>query len=139
MIVAALNAVERGRVTYTPQPASGVTYARKIDKSELNIDWSRPAPELARVVRAFRPAPGAATTLAGATIKIWEAHVAEGSGEPGRALGADSHGIVIACGRGALAVTRLQRAGGRRLFADEFLRGHAVVRGTLFGQPGELS
>lgn len=139
MIVAALSAVETGRVTYTPQPATGVSYARKIDKSELTINWSRPAPELARVVRAFRPAPGASSTLAGATLKIWEAHVAEGSGEPGRTLAADSHGIVIACGRGALAVTQLQRAGGKRLSAGDFLRGHAVMRGTLFGQPGERS
>lgn len=139
MIVAALSALETGRATYTPQPATGVSYARKIDKSELTINWSFSAPELARVVKAFRPTPGASSMLAGATLKIWEAHVAEGSGEPGRTLTADPQGIVIACGRGALAVTQLQRAGGKRLSAEEFLRGHAVVPGTLFGQPGERS
>ena len=139
MIVAALSALRAGRATYTPQPATGVSYARKIDKSELTINWSLPAPELARVVRAFRPAPGASSTLAGATLKIWEAHVAEGSGEPGCTLTADPLGIVIACGRGALAVTQLQRAGGKRLSASEFLRGHAVVPGTLFGQPTQRS
>ena len=137
MIVAALSALRTGRATYTPQPATGVSYARKIDKSELTINWSLPAPELARVVRAFRPAPGASSTLAGATLKIWEAHVAEGSGEPGCTLKADPFGIVIACGRGALAVTQLQRAGGKRMSAGEFLRGYAIAPGTVFGQTAE--
>ncbi|HUJ87956.1 MAG TPA: methionyl-tRNA formyltransferase [Burkholderiales bacterium] len=137
MIVAALSALETGRASYTPQPAAGVTYARKIDKSELTLDWSRPAQELARAVRAFRPIPGASSTLEGANVKIWEASVVEGSGEPGRALAVDQNGIVIACGQGALVVTRLQRAGGKRLTAGEFLRGHAIAPGTRFGQPAE--
>ncbi len=137
MIVAALSALARGDASYTPQPAAGVTVARKIDKSELTIDWSRPARELARAVRAFRPIPGASSTLEGASVKIWEARVAEGSGEPGRAIAADPHGIVIACGQGTLVVTQLQRAGGKRLSAGEFLRGHAVLPGTRFGKPAE--
>jgi methionyl-tRNA formyltransferase len=137
MIVAALAAVETSRARYTPQPAAGVTYARKIDKSELIVDWSRPAQELARAIRAFRPTPGATSTLDGESVKIWEARVAQGSGKPGCALAAGRHGIVIACGKDALVVTRLQRAGGKRLSAAEFLRGHAIVPGAQFGKPAE--
>ncbi len=137
MIVSALAAVESGRARFTPQSTADVTYAHKIDKSELTVDWSRPAQELARAIRAFRPSPGASSTLEDAGIKIWEAHVAQGSGEPGRALAASPHGIVIGCGQGSLVVTQLQRAGGRRLSAEEFLRGHAIVPGTRFGKPTE--
>ena len=137
MIVAALADVESGRAAYTPQPITGVTYARKIDKSESILDWSHPAEELARKVRAFRPTPGASTTLDGTSVKIWEAHVAPGSGEPGLTLTAGPKEIVIACGERALAVTQVQRAGGKRVSAAEFLRGHAVAPGTRFGQPAE--
>jgi methionyl-tRNA formyltransferase len=137
MIVAALAAVETGRVSCTPQPATGVTYARKIDKAESVLDWSRPASELARAVRAFRPAPGATSSLAGATVKIWHARVEQGTGKPGETLAVGPQGILVACGVGALAVTQLQRAGGKRLSAAEFLRGQAVVLGTRFGQPAE--
>jgi methionyl-tRNA formyltransferase len=137
MIVSALSAVESGRASYTPQPAKGVTYARKIDKAESVLDWSRPASELARAVRAFRPAPGATSTLDSASVKIWEARVEQGTGTPGETLAVRPQGILIACGVGALAVTQLQRAGGRRLSAAEFLRGQKVVPGTRFGQPAE--
>ena len=137
MIVAALTAVETGRASYTPQPAAGVTYARKVDKPELTVNWLRPAQELARVIRAFRPTPGASSTLEGVGVKIWQARVTQGSGEPGCALEAGPRGIVIACGQGALVVTQLQRAGGKRLSAEEFLRGHAIVSGTRFGKPAE--
>ena len=137
MIVSALAAVQAGRASYTPQPVEGVTYARKIDKTECVLDWSRPASELARAVRAFRPTPGATSTLAGATVKVWEAHVEQGTGTPGQTLAAGPQGILVACGVGALAVTQLQRAGGKRLSAAEFLRGQTVMPGTRFGQSGE--
>lgn len=134
MIVSALSAVETGRASYTPQPAAGVTYARKIDKAESALDWSRSALELARAVRAFRPAPGATSTLEGTTVKIWEAREEKGAGIPGETLAVGPQGILVACGVGALALTQLQRAGGKRLSAAEFLRGQAVVPGTRFGQ-----
>lgn len=137
MIVDALSAVEAGRAIYVPQPTAGAMYARKIDKSEAMLDWSRPAAELARTVRAFRPTPGASSSLAGAAIKIWDAHVTDGSGAPGQTLAVGPNEIVIACGEGALAVTRLQRAGGKRLSAADFLRGQAIEPGAHFGQPPE--
>ena len=137
MIVSALAAVETVQASYTPQPSVGVTYARKIDKAESILDWSRPAAELARAVRAFRPAPGATSTLAGATVKIWDARVEQGAGIPGTTLAVGPQEILVACGVGALAVTQLQRAGGKRLSAAAFLRGQTVVPGTRFGQPAK--
>jgi methionyl-tRNA formyltransferase len=137
MIVSALAAVETGTATFTSQPASGVTLAKKIDKAEAILDWSRPAAELARAVRAFRPNPGATSTLGGAPVKIWTAAATQGTGPPGQILSADRGAIVVACGSGALAVTELQRAGGKRLSATDFLRGQPLASGARFGQSAQ--
>jgi methionyl-tRNA formyltransferase len=137
MIVSALAAVETGAATFTPQPASGVTYAKKIDKAESVLDWSRPAVELARAVRAFRPSPGATSALGGAPVKIWSASVTQGTGAPGEVISADRSAIVVACGLAALAVTELQRAGGKRISAADFLRGQPLAAGARFGQTGQ--
>ena len=128
-IVKALAEVEAGRARAVAQPTTGATYAAKIDKAEARLDWSRPATELERAVRAFRPAPGAFTQLEAAPLKIWRASVVDGKGAPGTVLDAQEH-IVVACGDKALAVFELQRAGGRRLHAREFLRGHPLAPGA---------
>ena len=130
-IVAALDDIEAGRARAHPQPQDGVTYAAKIDKRDTRLDWSRPAPELERAVRAFRPAPGAFALLEGEPLKIWRASVVDAGGTPGTVLGIQEH-LVIACGEQALAVSELQRAGARRLSAAEFLRGHPVAPGARF-------
>ena len=135
MIVAAVSEVAAGSARFTPQPSEGVTYARKIEKRESALDWSRPATEIARVVRAMRPVPGAATTFGGETLKVWRARPIDDIGVPGEILAADARGIVVACGEGALAVSELQRAGGKRLTAAEFLRGKPLARGARFGAP----
>lgn len=116
-----------------PQPDDGVTYAAKITKADTVIDWQRSAAEIARMVRAFRPAPGATTQLDGTLIKVWRARPIEGSGAPGTLLSASGDALVIACGERALEVTELQRAGARRLSAREFLRGHPLEPGKQFG------
>ncbi len=85
-----------------------------------------------RVVRALNPAPGAFATLQGATIKIWAAEPTEGIGRPGEIVSADGNGLLVACGRGALRVRELQRAGGRRLSAASFLAGYPVAPGATF-------
>ncbi|HXZ53510.1 MAG TPA: methionyl-tRNA formyltransferase [Burkholderiales bacterium] len=133
MIVETVAKFATGGVRATPQPAEGVSYAAKIEKRESVLDWTRSASELSRVVRAFRPSPGAATFLGGEALKIWRGQPVEGSGLPGKVLVADSLGIVIGCGEGALQVTELQRAGGRRLSAAEFLRGRSLEPGARFG------
>ncbi len=129
MVVEALREVEAGRGRATPQPKAGVTYARKIDKQETFLAWSRPAVELERAVRAFRPSPGASTTFEGEPIKIWRARVVEDRLAPG----AVTQGLVVGCGEGALAITELQRAGGKRLSAADFLRGRALPPHARFG------
>jgi len=131
-IVEALALVEKGKAGAVPQPAEGATYARKISREESLLDWSQPAPVLERVVRALRPAPGAVTMLQGERIKVWRAHVASGAGSPGSVLAAQDV-LLVACGEGALAITELQRAGGKSLAAIEFLRGKALPRGARLG------
>ncbi len=131
-IVAALAEVEAGRARATPQPASGVSYAAKIEKRDTRLDWTQPAPMLERAVRAFRPTPGAYALLEGEPVKIWRSRVVNVSGEPGAILEAHKE-LVVACGSQALAVAELQRAGGKRLAAAEFLRGRALAPGARFG------
>lgn len=114
LIVRALDQLSRGELTARPQPATGVTYAHKIDKAEARLDWRRPARELERAVRAFDPFPGAVASVGGVLLKLWRAEVVERAGAPGQVLAADADGLVIACGTGALKITELQQAGGRR-------------------------
>jgi len=130
-IVEALGEIEARRARAIAQPDRGVTYAPKIDKRETRLDWTLPAVQLERAVRAFRPAPGAFAMLDGEPVKIWRAEACDAAGAPGAIIRAEGN-LVIACGEGGLAVLELQRAGGRRLGADEFLRGHPLPRGTRF-------
>ena len=131
-IVEALGALAGGGLAATPQPAEGVTYAAKIGRAEADIDWSRPAAEIERAMRAFDPFPGAVSTLRDTAVKCWKAQVVAGEGEPGRVLAVEADGIVVACGRDALRCTVLQRPGSKRLPAGEFLRGFPVSVGERF-------
>jgi methionyl-tRNA formyltransferase len=123
MIVDALRKMEQGQLEAVPQPEDGVTYAAKIGKEEAKLDWTLPAVDLARKVRAFNPFPGTHGQAGATTIKIWNAQPADGHGQPGQVLQADAQGIVVACGTGALRLTELQKPGGKRLAAGEFLKG----------------
>ena len=117
-----------------PQDESRATDARRIRKEEAEIDWRRPAAEIERQVRAFDPAPGARTQFDGRLLKIWRAPVERGvTGLPGAVCDAGPEGIVVACGCDGLRVTELQRAGGRRLAAAEFLAGCNVGVGARLG------
>jgi methionyl-tRNA formyltransferase len=126
MIVEALHKMAAGGLQAVPQPEEGVTYAAKISKEEAKLDLARPAPELARKVRAFNPFPGAHAQAGGVTVKFWNAQAVDGKGRPGQVLSADAEGIVVACGKGALRVTELQKPGGKRLAAGEFLKGFSL-------------
>jgi methionyl-tRNA formyltransferase len=128
-IVEALAELEVGKVGAVAQPAAGATYARKIGRADAVLDWSQPAVAIERAIRALRPSPGASTTLQGERIKVWRARTAAGRGAPGRVLTAGD-ALVVACGDGALAITELQRAGGKVLPAAEFLRGRALSPGA---------
>ena len=132
-IVHSLADVAAGRAQPVPQPGSGATYARKIAKEEAALDWSRPCVALERAVRALRPSPGARTQLRGESIKIWRAHCEARGGTPGTVLHSGASGVLVACGEGALQVTELQRPGGTRLAAADFLRGLRIEAGECFG------
>lgn len=118
-----------------PQPADGVTYAHKIEKAEALIDWSKSAAELDRHIRAFNPFPGAQALFGGQTVKLWQATPVAGDGEIGTILAVDRSSVVIACGEGALAVSELQKAGGKRLPVQQFLAGHPLKVGDRFAMP----
>ncbi|WP_027799092.1 methionyl-tRNA formyltransferase [Paraburkholderia dilworthii] len=139
LIVEALVELERsGNLASTPQPADGVTYAEKIGKHEAVLDWSLPASVLARQVRAFDPFPGGVATLEdGTSIKIWAAaeEDAQGGDAPGTIASVSPEGVVVACGQGALRLTQLQKPGGKRLPAREFLAGFALATGQRFQLP----
>lgn len=133
LIVEALEMAACGGLHAEPQPQEGVTYAHKIEKAEAAIDWTQPAAAIARRVRAFDPFPGAHTTHAGETIKVWAAEALPGNGRAGEALAVEPEGITVACGEGALRLKVLQRAGGKRLPAADFLRGFALAPGEVLG------
>lgn len=129
MIVEVLAEAARGPLPDTPQPAAGATYARKIEKHEQAIDWRLSADEVARRVRALSPVPGATAQLRGESLKIWRAHARDARGAPGEVLSSGSDGVLVACGKGAVLLRELQRAGGRRMAAAEFLRGFGIAAG----------
>jgi methionyl-tRNA formyltransferase len=133
LIVKALAAAEAGELRPQPQPADGVTYARKIDKAEAAIDWRCPATDIERRVRAFDPFPGAHFLLDGVAVKVWRAQVVPGAGPPGCVLEAPPGACVVACGEGALSLQTLQRAGGRRQPAGAFLQALPLAPGTVLG------
>ncbi|WP_121065616.1 methionyl-tRNA formyltransferase [Chachezhania antarctica] len=110
-----------------PQPEDGVTYAAKIDKAEARIDWTRPAEEIDRQIRGLSPFPGAWTEIAGDRVKVLGARPGRGEGAPGEVL---DDALTVACGSGAVELTRLQRSGKAAQDRDVFLRGHPVPAGT---------
>ncbi len=118
-----------GKIQPRPQPAEGMTYARKIKKQDGQIDWTKPATVIWNQVRGMIPWPGAAAQLPGypKSLKVWESQVVDRSGEPGKVLQADKTGIIVACGTGALRILVLQPEGGRRMTAPEFLAGHKLM------------
>jgi methionyl-tRNA formyltransferase len=134
-MVKALQGLEDGTLTCTPQADAGVTYAAKIAKAETRIDWQRPAADLHNRIRGLSPFPGAwcefARGSARERVKILRARLAEGSGSPGTVLALDP--LLVACGSGALELKELQRAGKKPVTAAEFLRGARLAVGGALG------
>jgi methionyl-tRNA formyltransferase len=136
LIVDALQRAERGELVAEPQPTEGVSYAHKIDKAEAAIDWTAPAAQIERRLRAFDPFPGASAVLVGESIKCWRGEVVRGDGLPGELLAVGDDGLTVACGDDALRLTELQRAGGRRQPAAQFRQGRALSAGMVFEPRG---
>jgi methionyl-tRNA formyltransferase len=148
-LVTALDALAAGELVATPQPENGVTYAAKLSKAEAELDFSRPASELAARVRAFNPWPVAWTRLEGEPLRLWFAEVgqrrpADPAGAPGTLLAHDGDALRIACGengREVLRVTRAQLPGGKPLAVRDLLNSRAerVRPGLRLGVAGESS
>ena len=138
MIVAALELAVRGSLAPVQQPAEGVTYAHKIDKHEAAIDWHQPASLIAQRIRAFNPFPGAATQLDGELIKVWAALAQEltHGATAGTVLAVNAEDFSIAAHDGCVAVTEVQRPGGKRMKVADFLRGFDLKPGMRFETPG---
>ena len=135
LIVQALADVQRGILQATPQPTQGVCYAHKLAKHEAVLDWAQPAQVLERRIRAFDPFPGATAQLGAESLKIWRASklaLAPAQAVAGQVLAVTAHGIDVATGDGVLRLQELQRAGGKRLAAQDFLRGFPVQLGQVF-------
>jgi methionyl-tRNA formyltransferase len=131
LIAESLPSLAAGTLREVAQPAQGVTYAAKIDKSEARIDWRRTAEEIDRQVRAFNPWPMTETRLNGEQLRIWQAEPLESpaltdEAEPGSVLTAAPEGIDVVCGSGVLRILKLQLAGRKAMPAEEFLRGRRL-------------
>ncbi|PHP69202.1 methionyl-tRNA formyltransferase [Zhengella mangrovi] len=131
LMVKAMAALDAGTLTLAPQPEDGVTYARKIDKGETRIDWSQAAADVHNRIRGLSPFPGAwcEMDLGGKRerVKLLGSTLSAGGSAPGTVL---DDALTVACGTGAVRLTRLQKAGGKALEADGFLRGNPVEAGT---------
>ncbi|WP_273432465.1 methionyl-tRNA formyltransferase [Chitinibacter tainanensis] len=132
-IVAALADLPTLQAQRQVQPAAGVTYAEKLKKEEAQIDWQQSADTLCRMIRAFNPFPSAQTTLDGQAVKIWQASVCAGDGVAGEILAVEKDALLVACGSGALRISELQKAGGKRLPTQAFLAGSPLTAGQRFG------
>ncbi|ESR26987.1 methionyl-tRNA formyltransferase [Lutibaculum baratangense] len=126
----ALAALSRGSLGETPQSGEGVTYARKIEKSEARIDWARPAAEVHDHIRGLSPFPGAWFEVAGERVKVLRSTRGEGFGEAGMILDDDGN---VACREGAVRLLQVQPAGGKPMAFADFARGRRIAPGDLLG------
>ena len=135
LIVEALQLATHGDLHATAQPTDGVTYAKKVDKAEAIVDWRLAADTVARRIRAFNPAPCAVARLRGEAVKLWHAQTVcapDLCAPPGTVIAASADGIGVACGSGTVLLTELQRPGGKRLTAAQFLQGQPLRAGDCF-------
>ena len=134
-LIEALALIDIGQAREVPQDDALATYAKKIDRAATRIDWTRPATDVARVVRAYDPRPGAFATLGGQELKLFGARVVADAprSEAGTVLeGVPGGGLVVACGQGAIRILQVQPSGKRRMNADDWIRGRGVTAGGRF-------
>lgn len=126
LIVAALEALERGDARETPQAETGITYAHKITPEETRIDWTMPSRQIDCMIRGLSPAPGAWFEFEGARVKVLMSRLGAGEGKPGQIL---DDALLVACGEGAVRLLSVQREGRAQMPAEAFLRGSPVETG----------
>jgi len=129
LLVQTLDDLSAGRVTPVPQDDARATFAPKLGPADRRLDWNEPAPAAVNRVRAMSPDPGATTTFRGQDLKVLRAQAVEGSGEPGAIVDVDEDGFVVATAEGGFRPLEVAPAGGRRMSAADFARGHRPVRG----------
>ena len=132
-IVEALHLLQGNRLSPTKQDNQAACYAAKLTKVEAQIDWHQDADQIERAVRAYNPFPVCHSRLKGTALKIWQAELCRGnSGEPGKVISIDKHGIMVACGKDALNLQMLQRSGGKAQPAAQFLQALPIQIGDTF-------
>lgn len=131
LCVETLLAIEAGTATRTKQGESGTAYAKQLDKKMGDIDWTKSAEEIERLIRGLNPWPSAYTTWREKTMKIWEAEVEDGDTnlEPGCIAEVKKDTFSVQTGKGLLRITSLQLPGKKRMTADAFLRGYQIQTG----------
>lgn len=131
-IIEALGLLQQGKLLAVKQNDEEVCYARKIEKDEAKIDWSLDAAVIDRNIRAFNPFPVAFTSYQSLSLKIWQARIEQKlSGQPGEIVNIDNDGITVACGKHAIVLEVIQRAGGKKLPVNDFLKGNPMKRGEF--------
>lgn len=132
-IVQALRQLEKAQLSAVPQDNQFASYAAKLSKAEAQLDWTRPAAELARAIRAYQPFPVASTSVNGTPLKIWQASEGSGSGVPGTVLALDKNRLCVACGEGVLRLEVLQKPNAKALPVNAFLQSFPLQIGARFG------
>lgn len=132
-IVEVLTLLQQGELVATAQDETVTSYAPKLEKTEAEIDWRLDAEQINRAVRAFNPHPGAHSQVRGIPLKIWQAEVAASTaGNPGEVIATGREGITVVCGNGTLLLKMVQKPGGKRMSAAEFLAGYPLQPGNRF-------
>ncbi|MGE0114678.1 MAG: methionyl-tRNA formyltransferase [Steroidobacteraceae bacterium] len=141
LLLAVLNDLPETLASAQRQPEAGVTYAKKLSKAEALLDWSLPATQLERQVRAFIPWPIAETRLHGEQLRVWQASVVDAAHHavPGTVLNASAAGIQVACGTGILNLVQVQQAGRKMLAASDFIKSHSLPGVQLGVTTGTVS
>lgn len=136
-IVETLNLLKDKKIVAVPQTEKNVSYAPKLEKGEAKINWQLSAEKINYAVRAFNPYPGAYSAIHGFSLKIFQARpIADTTGNPGEILSIGQEGIVVSCGKGSLILEIVQKPGGKKLSAAEFLAGHSLKPGNYFTLAG---
>lgn len=133
-LIEALALIGLGAAKETPQDDALASYAGKIDRDSTRVDWSKDAPTVSRLIRAYDPRPGAYSRLGATEVKLFGARVAEsGSGSPGEVLSAGADGLLVATAKGAVQVAQVQPSGKKRMGVEDWVRGRGVAVGQRFG------
>jgi methionyl-tRNA formyltransferase len=133
LLVQTLDDLSAGRVTPVPQDDASATFAPKLGPADRTLEWHQPARSLVNRVRALAPDPGVVTTFRGRPLKVFRAQAVDGDGEAGMVIDADEDGFVVATAAGGFRPLEVAPAGGRRMSAADFTRGHRPVRGERLG------